>query len=512
MANVRGRAAAAALTCALALHAQKPAGAAEPWPKWPVFALVLVGDADGLRRHLAAHPADRDLRNSEQELPIHVAADNGKADCVAVLLAAGADATQPAYNQFTPLHLAAYRGHLEVVKLLVRQHVPLDPPSVDGTPLQAAAKRSWREIVLWLRNAGADYDLPTAAVLGDQEWVEKLLAARPDLRVSGDLCREVARRGRTEILRRLLDRREPDPSGPSPGPPLPGLCWYAIHHADTLAMLFEHGEDVQQRFHERGVAEGGTLLHVAASSNATATVDLLIGKGLAVDVTDADGRPPLLDAAEVGAAEGVAALLRHGAKAHRDAAAPANALDLAAAGIDRGGADAEVAARRRIVDLLLADGMPLPLLAAIVLGRADRVRELVQATPRLLDPPQGAALLGRAARMQHLDVVRVLLDAGVPVDAKDARGYTAMHWAAFWDVVAAIDLLHDRGAAVDPVADRGVTPLHEAARIGRVAAARRLLQLGADRTRRTADGETPASLAAQSDHAAEFRGLWMETR
>src|SRR5262249_48995074 len=171
--------------------------------------------------------------------------------------------------------------------------------------------------------------------------------------------------------------------------------------------------------------------HLAAGPDAGETIELLIDKGLPVDVADDGGRTPLLDAAQLGAAKAVATLLRRGAVAHRDEHAVANAIDLAADGFDRNTEKRELAARRRIIELLEADGRPAALLAAGVLDRSDRVRALAAATPASLEPPGGGALLGRAVRMQHLDVVRALLDAGVPVDATDATGCTALHWAAF---------------------------------------------------------------------------------
>lgn len=485
---------------------------AEPWPKWPVFALVLAGDADGLGAHLAAHPEDRDVRNDNQELPIHVAADKGKRKCVEVLIAAGSPLASPAYNRFTPLHLAACRGHLEIVRLLVQQGVPLDPPSVAGTPLEMATKYGAREVALFLRNAGAAYDLPSAVAQGDLAWVEKLLGEQPDVQAGQQTLREAATRGHTAILRLLLPRAAAEPPNPFVENAPTGLCWCAIRHADTVALLLDGGEDLRQRFGPRLARQGGTLLHLAAAADAPATIDLLVDRGLEVDIVDTAGWSPLHVAAEQGAAEAVAALLRRGAKAHREGAQTALVLDLAVSGIDRGYGDHEIAARRRAVDLLFEAGAPWTLPAAVVLDRNDRVRELVAATPSGLDAPRGAALLGRAARMNHLDVVRTLLDAGVSVDAQDGRGFTAMHWAAFWDQVEAIDLLSSRSATIDVLDENGATPLHEAARIGRLAAARRLLQLGADRSLRRQDGRTPIDLARESPAADEFARLWAESR
>ncbi len=52
-------------------------------------------------------------------LPIHVASENGHAECVSLLLEAGADIDNKNEDEQTPLHLASIHGRSKVVQLLL---------------------------------------------------------------------------------------------------------------------------------------------------------------------------------------------------------------------------------------------------------------------------------------------------------------------------------------------------------------------------------------------------------
>ena len=56
-----------------------------------------------------------------------------------------------------------------------------------------------------------------------------------------------------------------------------------------------------------------TALHRAASNNKTAAIEMLVGKGLPVDVQDKEGMTPFLQAAVDGHEESLQVLLRLGA-------------------------------------------------------------------------------------------------------------------------------------------------------------------------------------------------------
>ena len=73
------------------------------------------------------------------------------------------------------------------------------------------------------------------------------------------------------------------------------------------------------------------------------------------------------------------------------------------------------------------------------------------------------APLAAAAKKQDAAAVRSLLRQRVDVDAADAEGMTALHWAAHCNDLGTVRLLLAAGAKANAANRYGVTPLHEAA-------------------------------------------------
>ena len=100
------------------------------------------------------------------------------------------------------------------------------------------------------------------------------------------------------------------------------------------------------------------------------------------------------------------------------------------------------------------------------------------------DSPQWNQLheLHMAAMMGNLDEVARLLDAAeaCSVNALDACGCAAIHWAALSSSVELMLLLVERGANVRATTATSATALHIAAYNGRVAICKLLLLHGAD--------------------------------
>lgn len=72
---------------------------------------------------LAQNGAWLHTTNSGGSTPLHLASDNGHAECVRALFAYGGEGLDPnAKNTMrrTPLHLASIKGHDEIVKILLR--------------------------------------------------------------------------------------------------------------------------------------------------------------------------------------------------------------------------------------------------------------------------------------------------------------------------------------------------------------------------------------------------------
>src|SRR5438105_5136935 len=101
----------------------------------------------------------------------------------------GASAMEP--NRNVPQNIVdefvgVSHGDLARVKSLLAQHPQLlnAMSSLGESPIQAAAQTAQREIAQYLLAAGAPLDICTAAMLGEREQVEKMLAADASLALS----------------------------------------------------------------------------------------------------------------------------------------------------------------------------------------------------------------------------------------------------------------------------------------------------------------------------------------
>ena len=140
-------------------------------------------------------------------------------------------------------------------------------------------------------------------------------------------------------------------------------------------------------------------------------------------------------------------------------------------------------------------------------------RSCARISVALLLLPVAAAAAGNVAPLadavkQHdLDTVRALLQQHVDVNASEADGSTALHWAAHHGNFDAVDLLLRAGADAAVGNYYGVTPLALAAANGDAAVVERLLEGGADLNAALAGGETSLMTAARAGRIDAVRVL-----
>jgi ankyrin repeat protein len=118
-----------------------------------------------------------------------------------------------------------------------------------------------------------------------------------------------------------------------------------------------------------------------------------------------------------------------------------------------------------------------------------------------------AAPLVEAVKHQDKAAVRALLRQRVDVNAPEADGATALHWAAYEDDEEIVDLLIAAGARVNVANDLAIAPLYLASANGNAAIVKRLLEKGAAANAAAETGVTPLMQAARSGNVDVVREL-----
>jgi ankyrin repeat protein len=148
------------------------------------------------------------------------------------------------------------------------------------------------------------------------------------------------------------------------------------------------------------------------------------------------------------------------------------------------------------------------LIAAVRSGNVRAAEKFIQADGQIVNAADnaGSTPLLHAAGFGSLAMVKLLLDKGADVNAKNRRASTALHWAIPDE--AKVRLLLERGAAINARQADGRTPVYQAVSVGNGnAILALLLEKGGDANLATANGQTPLMAAAGRGDVEAMRML-----
>lgn len=339
-----------------------------------------------------------DAKAGNGQTILMLAAIRGHVELVNMLIEKRANKESSDKYGRTALILAAAAGELAVVNALIKKGAKKEARDVHGrTALLHACVEGKAPVAGALLNAGADSNA--------KDWDERNMFMLAALGGHAELVSELAARTSNKGLRKILR-----------------IGW-------RLNDWDKHGE---------------TAMHLAARNDKLDAMEALLKAGVSRNVINRIGQTPLMVAARDGKVEAVQFLIEKKASKNASDKYAQTALMLAALNRQVGTLKVLLDAG---ADKKATDGMQQNVLTYAAIGGNG-------------------------------EAVKAVLDAGVDINAKDRTGQTALMHAAFHGKFEAVRVLLEEGADTSIKGEDGKTALMIAAFKGHVAVARLFIQHG----------------------------------
>lgn len=291
----------------------------------------------------------------------------------------------------TPLHYSAYFGNVSVFDYLLNKGANLNTKDQRGlTPVWFTVSGQQSAMLKKLMALGADLTIKNAQ--GDNLLFRAMTASNP------------------ELVQILLDNGF-DPRQPNGYDITPIEHATGMNSVEIINLLVSKGAPLE------APSTHISLVHRAAVSRGAETLHYLLDRGFSMNEQDRAGRTPLILAVDFGNLEAARALIMRGAD----------------------------------INLANSDGI-IPMQIAVKKGSADLIDLFIakKADLRAVDKLTGKTMLHEAALRGNSSMITKLLAAGIPKNARDKNGYTALSYAMKYGNATAAELL--RKAGVEEVA------------------------------------------------------------
>jgi ankyrin repeat protein len=230
--------------------------------------VVESADPDDIKLELAMHPGLLNKRDAGGSSILHLAAEKGRKEVVALLLAEGASPEIKDRMGNTPVQSAAIEGHLDIVALLFEAGANLNTTNDYGlTPLLYSLFNDNRDIATFLLRNGANVNyksrqggspaLLIAAQKANLAFLDLLIAHGADMRARGQF--------NTRVLHAAV----------------------ASNQLNVVKFVVSKGAEIEVRD-----TYGRTPLHEAVINNNRDIVAFLVSKGADINTKDLNGYSP----------------------------------------------------------------------------------------------------------------------------------------------------------------------------------------------------------------------------
>lgn len=340
---------------------------------------------------------DPNGRDERHRLGLHIVVKLGDLRCTSLLLEALADVNLTSDAGETAMHMAARRGHVEILRLLVEGGASTEPES-GRRPIHLAAQGGHAVAVELLLDRGASRDL-----VSRDGYAALHLAAE---------------NGHLDVVVMLISQGDDVNRATNEG-------WSSLHlasrrgHSTVVRVLLAARAQV-----DKTATDGEwTALHSSVEADQAKVATLLLSYRANVDQASRDGYAPVHLAASHGCLQVLPCLLAMKANTSLTVAGW-GALHLAAQ--TRQVQAAKFLVEARAMDFGAVDGRTALHLAAED-GDVNMASCLLQSLTAASS--LGFTPLHVAAQRGHVAIVRLLLEGLAPVD-QEANGWTALHLAA----------------------------------------------------------------------------------
>ncbi|KAF4075953.1 hypothetical protein AMELA_G00224880 [Ameiurus melas] len=474
-----------------------------------VHAAAVNGDRSSLQRLITAEPCLRDSEDQFGRTPLMYCVLADRLDCAETLLKAGASVNKYDRSKRTALHLAAQKGNVRFMKLLLSRHANwLLKDLEEMTPLHLATRHSSHKPLSLLLKHMAPGEVDTqdrnkqtalhwSAFYNHPEHVKLLIKHDSNIGIpdsEGKIPLHWAAHNKhpnaTHTVRCILDA----------APTESLLNWQDYEGRTPLHFAVADGNEavveVLTSYEGCGVTAYDNLfrtpLHWAALLGHARIVHLLLERNKSGMIpSDSQGATPLHYGAQSNNADTVAVFLKHPSVRDEPDLEGRTAF-MWAAGKGSNDVINVMLALKRDLDINMADKYGgTALHAAALSGHVSTVRLLLE-KGAMVDPldVMKHTPLFRACEMGHRDVILTLIKGGARVDLVDTDGHSALHWAALGGNAEVCEVLMENKLGPNLQDHAGRTPLQCAAYAGYINCMALLIQHDADPNIQDKEGRT----------------------